>query len=244
VNIKFNTPVSRASFVGAMAGVVVFAAGAYDWLDTYPNTFINRTTSIPDYPPPEDRIFRKSVFQIHRSCEWKESPPSGSNPYDPYGPVLLYDEILSLDVPCAERLLDTSSRNRAGILLAFNRRSHQLMLREEMRGTSPSLPSEPKPMAAAALYHRHMATDLLKAGVPELSASKVLDACTKSETKWCVENQRHTYIHLWSLLWSTWPLTIGFVLIVVGLAGSFFLKPLATVWHLTGERLFAWIKHG
>src|SRR5687767_3343922 len=128
-----STPFRRASFVVAIVGALVFCAGAYDWLSSFPNIFLNRTTSIPDYPLPDDQILgRKSVVQIHRRCEWKESPPFNVSMFDPNGPVMLYDQILSIDAACAEKLLDRRSYNDAGILIAF-KRSYQLMLREDQR---------------------------------------------------------------------------------------------------------------
>ncbi len=237
-----STPFRRASFVVAIVGAITLCVGAYDWLTSFPNTLIWRTTYIPDYPRPDDQFFRKSVIQVHRACEWRDSPPPNVNMFDPSGPVLLHDEILSLDKSCANGLLLTrQSRNAPGALfVSLSKRSHQLMLREAIK--SDSYINEN--LSARSLYRRAMVEDMVKHGVLHLEATQILDQCTKSEAKFCVEVNRRVYVHAWSVLWSTWPLALGFVFLVAGLAGSLFVTQLAALWRISGGRLVEWIRRG
>lgn len=240
-----NTPFRRASFVVAIVGALMLCGGTYDWLTTYPNLLVNRTTSIPDYPQPDDQIIgRKAVVQIHRRCEWKDTPPPDVNVFDHRGPVMLADQIFSLDAPCASRLLDRVSYNRAGILLVASGRSQQLMLREALRDKWFWRNDKVESLSGQELYQRQMVSEMLKLGVLRDDASKVLSSCVKKEAKFCIEAQRYVYFNVWSVIWGTWPLAIGFVLFIAGLAGSVFLTQVAALWRISGGRVVNWIRRG
>jgi hypothetical protein len=239
-----SSPYRRASFIVAIVGVLALCTGAYDWLTTYPNAFLSRTTTVPDYPRPDDQIVgRKSVIQIHRRCEWRDDPPPNANMFDRTGPVMLHDLYLALDGACAEKLLDRRSYNVAGPLLVFSTRSFQLMLRDALKDTHFRTDKDEN-LSAQALYRYNIAQEMQRLGVQRADALRVLDACTKSEARYCVEVQRYFYVNVWSVIWSTWPLALGFVLFVGGMAGSLFLTPIAALWGLSGGRLVDWIRRG
>lgn len=239
-----STPLRRGSFCVAILGAIALCAGAYDWLTTYPNTLLYRTTSIPNYPRLGDQSTRQSLVQIHRRCEWRDSPPPGANIFDYRGPVVLWDRMFSLDAPCAEKLLSLRSYNLAGVYLAFSNRSYQLMLREATRSASFVTPSGDENQSARALYQQHMVSEMVKVGVPHHDAARLLDKCTKTEATFCIEAQRYVYVNIWSVLWSTWPLAIGFVLFVAGLAGSILATPLAALWRASFGKIVNWIRRG
>ena len=239
-----GTPLRRASLCVATAGAIAICGGAYNWITTYPNTIVYRTSTIPNYPRPEEQFFRQSLVQIHRRCEWQESAPPNANVFDLNGPVMLYDQWLSLDASCAEKVLDRPALNRAGILLAFSNRSQQLMMREAARKEWWYTQEKAEDLTAHALYERNVTPELVKQGLAPHDATRLLKACIKTEPKFCVEAQRHVYVNVWSVIWSTWSVAIGFVLLTAGLAGSIFLSPIAALWRISGGRVVEWIRRG
>jgi hypothetical protein len=156
---------------------------------------------------------------------------------------MLHDEYLSLDTACAKTVLDLRSYNTAGALLAFSTRSHQLMLRDA-RNDANYRASTDGSLSSVALYRYNIGREMQKLGIQHADSLRMLDACVKTEAKFCMERERYVYVNFWSVIWSTWLLTVGFALLVLGLAGSLFLTPLAATWRASGGRLVDWIQRG
>ena len=242
-----RSPFRRAAFLVFAVGVLVVAAGGYQWLDQPENAALSRTFSVPDYPW-DQGLVRKSLLQIHRACKWTSEPPKDVKLFDPSRPVVTYDQLLSIDVSCAaDKLAEPNARqtvSKLSLLLTL-KTSDQLAFREALsKSTAMDWFAYTTPESGLQVYRTRIASEFARIGVPSPSAESVIDACLKREARWCIESNRITRLHIWSVIKSDWVLLIGTLLVALGLAGSVLLTPLLYVWRYTGARLLQWVKSG
>ena len=243
----FRSRIQRLSFVIAILGIALVAFGCSRWVADPKNRPFNRTYYIPDYPITESDLLRAFV-QIHHSCEWVSEQPREMQ-RAPVGKLVVDDRLLSIDVNCAMKQIETSggrvpndARFRFSLLF-WTKQSDQLLIRECIRS---DLCSEGEVQKDCGVMFREKILDapFRELGIPVATAQATVNGCLKAEPRWCIETKRITRINVMPVLRSNYFNMIGASMLLFGMLGSVFNTPVAWVWRVSLGRLVAWIKVG
>jgi hypothetical protein len=259
-----RTRAQRFCLITLIFGLVIFSVGLYQWLTPYRHHWVLNTQYIPDYPldymgasPSEDAGF----IQRHRACEWtsKIAAEYVKPNSEISGIVVIQDEFLTVDGECAKNQISHLEPNALYYAITsieggsanpyWNAKLSTGFWDYEnlalFRGIGEiAYFSGEKSKSGLEYYKKALKDELQKTGYGISAAYSVAERCIKAEQRWCVEKNRMTYLHVWRVVTSDLTMSIGALLMLLGISGALLYKPLGWLWLHTGDVVIRWVKRG